>query len=372
MSVPLKFSYDLGPPLRHIPSVQHRPVAQREIQVDGGQPPVIRPERHSLAALIHQVARPGGTGRPAPTRGPGDPGAWPRNPARLPAGARPASPLPDWSNRSTAARRTSKPRSFPRAPPPPTRPADPCPPGSPALALTSQSTKPAARNVPAKVTSSPTRYVRGAYPAGRTTSGIARTPAASITMHSCFAGKSPPSTCPTGSPTRLLATSSPQPSAAGAARVWAAASGWAVGSWLGCEHVWGLGGMAGDAERDGFARVRVFSKKLFGRGGALSGDGRRTPEQDWTPAPDRVRGKSFTGMAGGAGKALPGEGAVVGSDGLAGTGWRGETRAAGGMGRDQRLGKGAPTGVCSKNLLTHRKTSPGEGTAIQSSRRDTA
>ncbi len=77
-------------------------------------------------------------------------------------------------------------------------------------------------------------------------------------------------------------------------------------------------------------------------------------------------------MAGGAGKALPGEGAVVGSDGLAGTGWRGETRAAGRAGRDQRLGKRAPTGVCSKNLLTHRKTSPGEGTAIQSSRRDTA
>ena len=182
-------------------------------------------------------------------------------------------------------------------------------------------------------------------------------------MHNCFAGKSPPLTCPTRSPPCPAATSSPQPSAAGLARPWAAVRGWAVRSWLGCKDAWGSGRLAGGAERGALAHVRVFSKKLFARGGPFWPVMGRVAWEDWMPV--------FTGMRAEGGGAQPGEGTAVRSGGLAGVGWR-ETRALGGTARDQGLVKRAPSGVAANKLLTHRRTSPGEGTTIQSSRRKTA
>ena len=182
-------------------------------------------------------------------------------------------------------------------------------------------------------------------------------------MHNCFAGKSPPLTCPTRSPPCPAATSSPQPSAAGLARPWAAVRGWAVRSWLGCKDAWGSGRLAGGAERGALAHVRVFSKKLFARGGPFWPVMGRVAWEDWMP--------DFTGMRAEGGGAQPGEGTAVRSGGLAGVGWR-ETRALGGTARDQGLVKRAPSGVAANKLLTHRRTSPGEGTTIQSSRQKTA
>ena len=231
-----------------------------------------------------------------------------------------------------------------------------------------------------------------------------------------------------------------------------------MGSWLGCEDAWGSGRVSGGAERARFARVRVFSKKLFGRRGASEAglrlgsgltliglpQGRTTaiPDRCWPGSGSKIRRRALPGEgaatrsggltrsgrlgdAGAAGRAIRGtergefarvrvfskklfgrRGALSGHGrvhaeagldagfrrhderrrrGAAGRGDGGEERRAGGDGMARRglvggwggsgpeAGQSCATRNCSQQmLLTRRKTSPGEGTTIRSSRRKTA